>query len=67
MGDHVVIVDTTVWVDYLNGVSTPQVEWLDRESDRQRLGLLDLMVCEILQDTSPVSWLTRAKPTRPAP
>lgn len=44
-----VIVDTTVWVDYLNGVNTPQVEWFDRESDRQRLGLLDLMVCEVLQ------------------
>jgi len=45
----VVIVDTTVWVDYLNGISTPEVEWLDRESERQRLGLLDLTVCEVLQ------------------
>jgi predicted nucleic acid-binding protein len=48
----VVIVDTTVWVDYLNGVTTPEVEWFDRESTRQRLGLLDLMVCEILQGLS---------------
>lgn len=44
-----VIVDTTVWVDYLNGVPTPEADWLDRESARQRLGLLDLMVCETLQ------------------
>ena len=44
-----VIVDTTVWIDYLNGVATPQSEWLDREIARRRLGLLDLMVCEILQ------------------
>lgn len=44
-----VIVDTTVWVDYLNGVDTSQSVWLERESTRQRLGLLDLMVCEILQ------------------
>ncbi len=44
-----VIVDSTVWVDYLNGISTPEVEWLDRESERQRLGLLDLTVCEVLQ------------------
>lgn len=51
-GDLVVIVDTTVWVDYLNGVSTPEVEWLEREAARQRLGLLDLMVCEILQGLS---------------
>jgi hypothetical protein len=48
----VVIVDTTVWVDYLNGISTPEVEWFERESERQRLGLLDLTVCEVLQGIS---------------
>jgi predicted nucleic acid-binding protein len=48
----VVIVDTTVWVDYLKGAETPEVEWLDRQSSLQRLGLLDLMVCEILQGLS---------------
>lgn len=47
-----VIVDTTVWVDYLNGISTPEVEWFERESERQRLGLLDLTVCEVLQGIS---------------
>lgn len=47
-----VVVDTTVWVDFLNGVDSPHVDWLDRESGRQRLGLLDLMVCEILQGLS---------------
>ncbi len=47
-----VIVDTTVWVDYLNGISTPEVDWFDRESERQRLGLLDLTVCEVLQGVS---------------
>ena len=44
-----VIVDTTVWVDYLNGVATPETDWLDEQASRQRLGLLDLMVCEVLQ------------------
>jgi predicted nucleic acid-binding protein len=48
----VVIVDTTVCVDYLNGISTPEVEWFDRESERQRLGLLDLTVCEVLHGVS---------------
>jgi predicted nucleic acid-binding protein len=48
----VVIVDTSVWVDYLNGVETPETAWLDREASRQRLGLLDLMVCEVLQGLS---------------
>ena len=44
-----VIVDTTVWVDYLNGVRTPQTDWLDVEMGRQRLGLTDLTLCEVLQ------------------
>lgn len=44
-----VVVDTTVWIDYLNGAVNPEVEWFEREAVRQRLGLLDLMVCEILQ------------------
>lgn len=47
-----VIVDTSVWIDYLNGSTTPEVEWLDREATRRRLGLLDLCVCEILQGLS---------------
>jgi predicted nucleic acid-binding protein len=45
----VVIVDTTVWVDYLKGTSTPGVEWLERELTNQRLGLTDLILCEVLQ------------------
>lgn len=47
-----VIVDTTVWVDFLGGVTTPATTWLERETTRQRLGLLDLMVCEVLQGLS---------------
>ncbi len=44
-----IIVDTTVWIDYFRGVFNPQTNWLDRESARQPLGLLDLNLCEILQ------------------
>ncbi len=44
-----IIVDTTIWIDYLNGVKTPQTDWLDAELDRQRLGLTDLILCEVLQ------------------
>jgi predicted nucleic acid-binding protein len=45
----VVIVDTTVWIDYFRGISNPETEWLDAELDRQRLGVTDLIVCEVLQ------------------
>jgi predicted nucleic acid-binding protein len=44
-----VIVDSSVWVDYLRGVSTPQTDWVHREIDVQRLGILDLILCEVLQ------------------
>ncbi len=47
-----VIVDTTVWIDFFNGTSTPETEWLDRELTQQRLGLLDLILCEVLQGVS---------------
>jgi hypothetical protein len=44
-----VIVDTTVWIDYLRGAENPETLWLDRELQRQRLGLTDLILCEVLQ------------------
>ena len=44
-----VIVDTTIWVDYFRGVANPETDWLDSELDRQRLGLTDTILCEVLQ------------------
>jgi predicted nucleic acid-binding protein len=46
----VVIVDTTVWIDYLRGAGNPETVWLDRELTHQRFGLTDLILCEVLQD-----------------
>jgi predicted nucleic acid-binding protein len=46
-----VIVVTTVWVDYLRGVSTAQTTWLDREAGRESLAITDLILCEVLQGT----------------
>ena len=44
-----VIVDTTVWIDFFQGVANPETDWLHLELDRQRLGLTDLILCEVLQ------------------
>ena len=44
-----IIVDTTVWVDYLRGTRTPYVDWLDDQLTSERLGLTDLILCEVLQ------------------
>ena len=34
-----VIVDTTVWIDYLRGLRNKQTDYFDRELGRQRFGL----------------------------
>lgn len=44
-----VIVDTTIWIDYFRGVQNPETEYFDREVNRQRFGLTDLILCETLQ------------------
>ena len=33
-------------------MATPETDWLDEQMARQRLGLIDLMVCEVLQGLS---------------
>ena len=43
------LVDTTIWIDYLGGMANPHTDWLDRELNQQRLGLTDLILCEVLQ------------------
>jgi predicted nucleic acid-binding protein len=45
----VVIVDTTVWIDYLGGVANPETDWLDAALDRERIALTDVILCEVLQ------------------
>ena len=44
-----VIVDTTVWIDYLRGIISKETSWFERELKIQRFGLTDLTLCEILQ------------------
>ena len=44
-----VIVDSTVWVDYFHGLHNPETEWLEVQLDQQRLGLTTIILCEVLQ------------------
>jgi predicted nucleic acid-binding protein len=44
-----VIVDATVWIDYLRGDENPQTEWLENQLTLQPIGLVDLTLCEVLQ------------------
>ena len=44
-----VVIDTTVWIDYLRGAENLETQWLERELLRRRLGLTDVILCEVLQ------------------
>ena len=56
-----VIVDTTVWIDYLRGSENPETNWLARELQVQRLGLTDLILCEVLQGIRERSTFNRVR------
>ena len=43
------IVDSTVWIDYFNGAETPQVEFLNRVLDKVPILVGDLILAEVLQ------------------
>ena len=47
-----VVVDSTIWIDYLQGVSNDETNWLDEALGRERLGLTDIILCEVLQGVS---------------
>jgi len=44
-----VIVDTTVWIDYFAGVVNRETAWLRGVAGVTSIGLTDLILCEILQ------------------
>ncbi len=44
-----VIVDASVWIDYLYDKVNPETEWLESAIGRVRIGLASLSLCEILQ------------------
>jgi predicted nucleic acid-binding protein len=45
----VILVDSSVWIDYFRGSPTPQVEKLEGLLDSQALGIGDLILTEVLQ------------------
>ena len=43
------VVDTTVWVDYFNGVINPETDYLDQTISEELILVGDLILAEILQ------------------
>jgi predicted nucleic acid-binding protein len=44
-----VIVDSSVWIDYLNDRVNPQTDWLENSQGRRQIGLTNINLCEVLQ------------------
>ncbi|MFA7503722.1 MAG: PIN domain nuclease [Burkholderiaceae bacterium] len=44
-----ILVDSSVWVDFFRNEPTPQAEWLDRNLDDEILVVGDLILAEVLQ------------------
>ena len=44
-----VIVDSSVWIDAINGVPSEQAIWLNQWINREPIGLTSLIFCEVLQ------------------
>ncbi|QOY85800.1 type II toxin-antitoxin system VapC family toxin [Paludibaculum fermentans] len=47
-----ILVDSSVWIDYFNGVDTPQTEKLDDLLGQEPLAVGDLILTEVLQGFS---------------
>ncbi len=43
------VVDSTVWIDYFNGLETPQTEYLDGILETTPIVVGDLILAEVLQ------------------
>lgn len=44
-----ILVDTSVWIDYFRGAATPQTERLDSLLGSEPLAIGDLILTEVLQ------------------
>ncbi len=45
-----ILVDSSVWIDYFNGQTTPQVDQLDHLLGNQPVAVGDLILVEVLQE-----------------
>jgi predicted nucleic acid-binding protein len=64
----VIVVDSSVWIDFFNGVNTPEVERLDALLGTSPMAIGDLILVEVLQgfrndrDVATARQLFRAMP-----
>jgi predicted nucleic acid-binding protein len=45
----VILIDSSVWIDYFNGIKTAQTDWLDASLGNRPIIMGDLIITEVLQ------------------
>ena len=58
-----ILVDSSVWIDFFRGIDTPQVERLDALFAQERIGVGDLILAEVLQGFRTERDFNRARKT----
>ena len=56
-----ILVDSSVWIDYFNGKTTPQTNWLDSALGKEIIVVGDLILTEVLQGFQQDRDFARAK------
>lgn len=56
-----VIVDSSVWIDYLEATPNPEALWLRRQLPDGTIGLTDLILCEVLQGIKDIAGFERVR------
>ena len=56
-----ILVDSSVWIDYFRGDATPSTELLDTLLGNEPLAIGDLILTEVLQGFDSVRYFNRAK------
>lgn len=49
MNQNFIIADTSIWIDYFNGKSTPQTDFLDSQLEQGNVAIFDVILMEVLQ------------------
>ena len=44
-----IVIDSSVWIDYFNGARNPETDWLEAEAGNYRFALTSFILCEVLQ------------------
>jgi predicted nucleic acid-binding protein len=55
------VIDSSVWIDYFNGKETPQALFLRDDAPRDQILVGDLILCEVLQGFKPQKHFENAK------